>query len=449
MKNIFIIIFILLVSSGANSQCFKSVSVGSKHTLIIKADGTLWVWGSNMNGQAGLQTIEDPIYTPRKIGFDNNWDRVFADGNVSFAIKTDGTLWAWGENSSGQLGNGVQGGFFYPIQIGTDTDWEFISSGVSTLARKTDGTLWGWGANIYGQLNLGETSLELNPVQISTTTNWKKVVSGGHHTLAIKTDGTLWACGLNDYGQLGDGSDTDRYNFVQIGTNNNWTDISGNYRHSVALKTDGTLWGWGKNDNNALGLGSLFQVNIPTQIGTDNDWAMVSTHSGITIAIKDNGTLWISDYTDSSIGLLQIGSDNDWTFIESGQAFFFAMKTDGTLWGWGWNNYGQLGIGMGIEFTTSSLIQLDCSFFVEVGIEQLNHLSDIIVYPNPTNDVLAIKNNSNTSILEIKLSDLSGKVLLKETVNFSNLNIQSLQSGIYILTITLEDKSYTQKIFKK
>ncbi len=241
----------------------------------------------------------------------------------------------------------------------------------------------------------------------------------------------------------------DSYNFIQIGTDNNWEDISGNYRHSVALKTDGTLWGWGKNDNNALGLGSLFQVDIPTQIGTDKDWAKVSTSSGYTIAIKENGTLWITDYSDSSNGLQQIGTENDWIFIESGTVFFFAMKTDGTLWGWGWNNNGQLGVGMSIESTTNSLIQLDCSSFIEVGVEQLNSLSPIMVYPNPTNDVLAIKNKSNTSILEIKLSSLSGKVLLKETTNFSTVNIQSLQSGIYILRITLEDKIYTQKIFKK
>lgn len=308
--------------------------------------------------------------------------------------------------------------------------------------QKNDGTLWGWGDNTHGQLNLGTNSIEIYPVQIGLASIWQKIVNGELHTLAIKTDGTLWACGLNDYGQLGDNTTTDKLNFVQIGTDNDWVDISTSFRHSIAIKTNGTIWGWGDNINNVLGLPSTTaQVHVPTQLGTSNNWSKVSTGYYATKAIKTDGTLWITYPT----GFQQIGTDTDWNFIDSGEAHFFAMKTDGTLWGMGGNDFGQLGLGQAIQ-GTSVPTQLNCSSFL--GIEEINLITNIKLYPNPTNDILFIENSSKFIIEKIVLTDMVGKTIFVSKDNFSKINMQNFENGIYILSITSKNKTYSYKIVK-
>jgi alpha-tubulin suppressor-like RCC1 family protein len=437
-------IFVFLVTIGINAQCFQSISVDYQHTLALKTDGSLWSWGNNNSGELGLNTSLAPIYTPRLVSNQPVWAKIFADGGKSFAIKIDGTLWACGDGDYGGLGTGTQNDKYIFTQIGTDTDWDYISAGGGTIALKTNGTLWGWGSNIYGQLNLGVASVQLLPVQISTETNWAQVVAGGNHTLAIKTDGTLWACGLNDKGQLGDGTITNRFNFVQIGTDTNWASIAGGdlFKHSIAMKTDGSIWGWGSNLNDVLGFGLPWEVHTPTQLGTDTNWVKICTGYYFSTALKADGTLWYNDAT----GFHQIGIATDWDFIDSGDAFYFAMKTDGTLWGDGGNDYGQLGIGSGIQ-GTSVPTQLSCSAFL--GVNEVTSLSKISLYPNPTSDVLFIQNDSNSALEKITVTDIAGKTLLETTTNFSEVNLQAFQSGIYILNLRAEHKTYNYKVVKK
>ena len=443
MKTIYII-FTVLFTLFANAQCFELFSSEYQHSLALKTDGSLWSWGNNNRGELGLNTGVAPIYTPRLVSSQMAGAKIFTGGSKSFVIKNDGTLWACGHGDFFGLGTGTQNNKYALTQIGNSTDWSFITAGAGTIALKTNGTLWGWGSNIYGQLNLGTDSLQLTPIQISTETNWAKVVSGSNHTLAIKTNGTLWACGLNDYGQLGDGTITNRFNFIQIGTDTNWAELGSGYlsESSVAIKTDGTLWGWGSNLNSQLSASLPSQINVPTQIGTATNWSKVAKGYYATKGIKTDGTLWIS----SSSGLYQIGTDTDWVSIYSGEAHFFAMKSDGTLWGQGGNDFGQLGLGFAIQ-GTSVPTQLNCSAFL--GTEQVNEVNKFTVFPNPTNNNIYIQNTSNENIEKITVTDVTGKIVFSTNDNFSEINMQSFESGVYILSVTLENKIYNYKIIKK
>jgi len=307
MKKIFTVCFYfsLVFLSQICKANWSSVSCGGYHTIAIKTDGTLWAWGENGYGQLGLGDTTDRN-TPTQVGTGTNWSSVSCGYGHTIAIKTDGTLWAWGYNYYGQLGLGDTTNRNTPTQVGTGTNWSSVScGGWHTIAIKTDGTLWAWGYNYYGQLGLGDTTDRNTPTQVGTGTNWSSVSCGVYHTIAIKTDGTLWAWGRNGYGQLGLGDTTNRNTPTQVGTGTNWSSVSCGYGHTIAIKTDGTLWAWGRNYYGQLGLGDTTDRNTPTQVGTGTNWSSVSCGGWHTIAIK----------------------------------------TDGTFWAWGYNYNGQLGLG--------------------------------------------------------------------------------------------------------
>ena len=330
----------------------KSVAL-NRHSLIIKADGTLWGWGRNDGGQLADGSYDNRT-EPFQIGTENDWKAVSCGINFSIALKTNGTLWSWGANSNGMLGLGDYTNRTIPTQVGGDTNWHSISSGdYHTVALKTNGTLWVWGANYHGQLGDGTLEQKNSPVQIGADANWRSISAGESFTTAIKTDDALWAWGHNGNGQLGDGTGEMRLNPVQIGTN--YKLVSAGYVHTTAIKNDGTLWGWGSNGNGEYGAG--FQVPYPVQIGVDADWESVSTKSQSTFAIKTDGTLWCTGYnhfgqlglydTNRRYELTQIGTSSTWVSVYAGWNYTVGIKNDpeGVLYTWGSDQYGQLSNG--------------------------------------------------------------------------------------------------------
>ena len=217
------------VQIGALTTWYQ-VADGASFTMALKTNGTLWSWGYNNQGQLGLG--DAGAYTQRsspvQIGALTTWYQVVTSNTHTIATKTDGTLWSWGRNNEGQLGLGDSVNRYSPVQVGALTTWYQISAGGSgfTVAIKTDGTLWSWGRNNSGQLGLNDTANRSSPVQVGALTTWSKVANGESHIIAVKTDGTLWSWGQNDAGKLGLGDTVYRSSPVQVGLLTTWLTLS-------------------------------------------------------------------------------------------------------------------------------------------------------------------------------------------------------------------------------
>lgn len=225
------------VQIGTDSD-WVAVSAGGGFSLALKGDGTLWSWGANNFGELG-QGDTLARWSPTRVGTDNDWVAISAAPNDGhgFALKAGGTLWAWGYNEDGQLGLGdVVSPRLAPVQVGTDTDWLRVvaASDRGGFALKSNGTLWAWGANGSGQLGLGDRSDRLVPTQVGSST-WIAVAPSGSHTLGLQADGTLWAWGGNWSGQLGLGDTLSRFVPTQVGSST-WSAVAAGDGFSLALR---------------------------------------------------------------------------------------------------------------------------------------------------------------------------------------------------------------------
>jgi alpha-tubulin suppressor-like RCC1 family protein len=343
------------------------VSAGTFHTVSLRSNGTLWTWGDNSQGQLGNgDTTGTDSNVPIQIGAATDWVTIATGRDHTVAIKSNSTLWAWGDNSEGQLGLGDTADRFVPTQVGADNSWSYIAAGsYHTVVIKSNGTLWAWGDNSQGQLGLGDTADRPAPTQVGTDNNWSFAAAGYKHTIAIKSDGTLWAWGKNDDdgsggGQLGLGDITGRLSPVQVGSDNNWSFAACGWYHTVAIKTDGTLWAWGDNSFGGLGLGDSTDRLVPTQVGAGTNWSFVAAWNYHTIGIKRDNTLWAwGNNSSGQLGLgdtivrrvpTQVATDTDWAFAaEAGGGHSVAIKKNGTFWTWGSNTDGQLGDGTNVD----------------------------------------------------------------------------------------------------
>ncbi len=414
---------------------FVSISAGQYRSAGIKNDGTLWMWGDNTNGLLGDGTTTGRL-APVQIGSDNDWSKVNTYSNHTVAIKNNGTLWAWGNNNAGQLGDGTTTMKTIPTQIGSDSDWLDISVGeMYTVAIKTDGSLWTWGYNQFGQLADGTYTDRSTPAMVGNGYDWYKVACSFNHIIALKTDGTLWAWGSNSSGQLGDGTSTKKNTPQKIGNNSDWKEISAGGFSSSAIKTDGTLWSWGDNFYGQLGDGTFSDKNTPNQIGAINNWSYVSVGYSHMIALKTDGTLWAwGDNYDGQLGdgtstkkntPNQIGTDNTWGNISAGYRHNLAT-TESKLRAWGWNPTGQLGDG-----TTTLKNSPEIIYSITI--------KNIIVHDNPLgsytqygNMLLADEGNFDASYQWIDCNN-SNQPILGET----RQKFYPSTSGSYAVEITL------------
>ena len=338
-------------------QVYNKINQGSIWTYSGLSE--LWVMGGdNDKGQLGQNDLvfrSSPTQIPG-----STWSQGEGTLYGSAVIRTDGTLWSWGYNIYGILGQNQPSNANYssPVQI-PGTNWAYVTVGQTQMAAtKTDGTLWAWGSNQRGQLGQNQGPAQLHsissPVQIPGTT-WSKINTGNGRSFGIKTDGTAWSWGYNNYGYLAINSNTQRSSPVQIpGTT--WKHINDGQYHASAVKTDGTLWTWGYEGQGALGQNNLIRYSSPVQIGGGTDWEYVASGNYTNFAVKTNGELWVWGY--NNYGQLGVNSRTNYSSpiqlpgtwgTESGKIdadYFghsFAVKTDGTLWTWGRDHNGELG----------------------------------------------------------------------------------------------------------
>jgi alpha-tubulin suppressor-like RCC1 family protein len=306
-----------------------------------------------------------------------------AGADHALAVKSDGTLWAWGGNHAGQLGSGATENSNRPIRIGTDSNWKAVAAGwFFSLGLKADGTLWAWGQNYYGQLGDGANADRTAPVRIGQDTDWAIIAAGQAHALAVKTNGTLWAWGLNNGGQLGDGTKTvgmvnnNKNTPVQIGTDTDWLQVAAGSTHSAALKGDGSVWTWGSNYYSQLGTSFGESLTPAREEGSIAAWTplksgilAVSTGSTFTTALRSDGRLyaWGNNtygqigigYSNSNPYITQINPFDAWAAASAGSNFTAAIQWDNRLWGWGNTNTGEMGDGTFIAANTPQPIGED------------------------------------------------------------------------------------------
>jgi alpha-tubulin suppressor-like RCC1 family protein len=345
----------VLISRSLTFKFFAVDSEGNRgdqqpETYTISG-GQVLSWGQNTSGQLGDGTANDQVAPVQATAF-TDVVAIAGGADHSAALGRDGLVRAWGGNSSGQLGDGTTNSSLSPVQVSGLTDVNAVAAGVShTVAVRKDGTVWSWGNNDFGKLGDGTTTAETVPVQVNGLANAVDIAAGNQHTVVVKNDGTVWSWGHNAYGQLGDGTTNSSPSPVQVSGLNGVVALSAQGDHTVALKNDGTVWAWG-----SIGSGQLGDGTVPVQVAGFADIIAVATGDAHIIGLKKDGTVWTwgnNDYgqlgegtTTSNFTAVQVTELTSVAAVASGSAYSAAVKSDGTIWSWGKNDHGQLGNGI-------------------------------------------------------------------------------------------------------
>lgn len=383
----------------------QDISVSASHQLVLMTDATVGSRGDNPHGELGNGTNSPTTQFDRVRGLSDvvavaagsltvysmistlssPFQGSLKNGNstttaFSLAIRKDGTVWAWGANDHGQLGDGSKNDRNIPAQVKNLADVTAISAGEGfALALRTDGTVWAWGANDDAQLGNGSKEDSSTPVQVKSLTNVRAISAGGSFGVALRSDGTVWQWGLNN---MGDSTPNGKTTYWGVGPGKNrWNpvpievaDISdvlaiaaGSF-HCVALERNGTVWAWGATHDLFSG-GEAPDSTVPVRFGEFSDATAIAAAGGASLALRRDGTMW--GWGDNRSGQLGDGTHvyrespvmakniEGVTKLFAGEFYTLARAKDQSIWGWGDNHHNPAGGDAPRESFTETPTRLD------------------------------------------------------------------------------------------
>lgn len=479
---------------SAEDYVWKSVTAGDATTYGIRSDGSLWSWGWNEKGQSG-NGVSERTATPTLADGNRVWKKTVGGRAYGFFLAEDGSLWA-----AGTATNGVQGtndGVDHKVltRIGTDNDWVDMACsrfwGYSAFAIKTNGTLWSWGENSAGQLGIGNKQAQTLPVQVGTDTDWKQVAAGVSSVLALKTDGSLWGWGLNMNGELF-GYEGRQSSPVRLGSETDWEKVLVIEFRAYAVKKDGTLWAWGDNSRNLLGFNTPTeeestsegnpvevvtepQITKPTQVtAVEGEVLAVSgCENTLSVATGTDGIIekvWMfGSNADGALGDGKgLGNGNKdipfatvpvnpslksslkFTSMSSGQNYTMMLTDDGDIWGWGCNRGGQLG-----DETPNDQLQVAYKLKPIVincpqdEVSSVGSLKDGKVDAAVSFDGQVLALQSDGLLTSGRIYDMNGAAVMILAASETSWNVATLSQGVYVAEFMIDGAPVTYKFAVK
>jgi alpha-tubulin suppressor-like RCC1 family protein len=321
----------------------------------------LYAWGINSNGQLGDNTLVNKSSLVYVVGGFTDWVQIASSNEHSLGVRANGTAWAWGGNLNGRLGDNTAINKSSPVSVvGGFTDWVQVNSfSGSSIGIRANGTAWAWGANNIGQLGDGTTVSKSSPVSVvGGFADWVSAGSGSQHSVGLRANGTLWAWGINTSAQLGDNTLVSKVSPVSVvGGFVDWIQLSVSNTHNLALRANGTAWAWGTSTTGALGDGTTVPRSSPVSIvGAFIDWIALTSAGNHSLGLRANGTAWawgsnlngqLGDgnltTASKSSPVSVVGGFTDWAQLSAGLSHSLGLRSNGTAWAWGQGTFGQLG----------------------------------------------------------------------------------------------------------
>ena len=440
------------------------ISTGEWHTLAILSDSTVWAWGNNGDGELGIGSVGGSSWNPLEVNNLTGIIAVAAGKYHSIVLKSDSTVWAFGDNMYGQLGIGNTGDKDEPVMINSLTGIISISVGVNhSLALRYDGTVYAWGQNIYGELGNGTNTDSDVPVQVNFLTNCVAISAGAVHSVALRNDGTAWSWGWNLDGTLGNGGNTDSNVPVQVSFLTNIDTIIAGGGHSLSVNSDGSVWSWGYNGHGQLGNGSVISSNVPVEI--TGLCPVVPCHSAFTL-VADTVSLhhyWVFNEAIGSQPLSYYWSWGDGTFDSI--AYPSHTYADSGFYTICLSIYDSTGCSDSIcmDYTLLKLVNensivqvdvVDSIASIPTELQKTDVLQSWSIYPNPASGNSFVSYTLLApATLTITLFDILGNEL-QQLMNANAvagkhsiaLDLSNRPNGVYLLQIHSGDQIETKKV---
>ena len=428
------------------------LAAGGAHSLLVDPSRVLWAWGANSDGQLGSGAYSSGGADFKPVPGFTNVRFVTAGAGHTLALNLDGTVWAWGAGSHGQLGNGLPPsnpdlpplpylGSPSPVPaLGLSNIVSVAAGFYHSLALSADGSVWGWGPDWTDPLKNGSTAVQYIPKIVPGLGDVGRLAAGLDHSLAVKMDRTVWAWGRNAYGQLGNGKVEFASAPVAVAGLSDVVAVAAGIHYSLALKADGTVWGWGSNREGSLGGADADTVTLPRPIAGLGNIMALSAGRDHNLALKADGTVWAwgengygqlgDGIAASAGGPARVAAFSNAVAVAAGRWFSLALTADGSVWAWGRSDEGQLGNGLRYE-TTRPLIQTNISFEVTYVTEtnilhktNVDYITRNVVITNESPIVITLQHH----YLDVVDYALPAKPLARPPVNIPG-TLQGISHG--------------------